>query len=316
VDLDGDGSVEILVSGYADQTYFPGSVPLRAYTNPRGTWPGGSSQWPEQTWSGTSREADGSIPRTARPPWLAYDHWRAQPETFPAGANLSPSVVDACATRCEAGTVTLSVRIENGGPDELPAGAPFAVYGVQDDGSLALLEVDRLPDWLDDGWTSPTIDVTVSTEQALRGLRILAGDDGTGIVTPECDVSDNAIDWAWEGCADSGWGARDPPKTTPPPPAGPSDPARAPRCTPRTCRPRPPAAATPPGSPTCRGSGRSVGPGGPVQDGPAGAGIAVVVEVAVAERREKSASAAERPGGGSLGRAPAWSLDASASTEG
>jgi len=63
-DLDGDGSVEIVVlnwGGYENST-------TRVYSNTNRDWPPGAPLWPSATWSGTSLFLDGSVPARPRRP--------------------------------------------------------------------------------------------------------------------------------------------------------------------------------------------------------------------------------------------------------
>lgn len=200
VDLDGDGSVEILVSGMPGSRNGGPTSPLRAYTHPDGAWPPGSSWWPTETWTGLELNDDGSVPRTPGRPWVTYGHWRSQPEGGISGYDLSAELTDACASRCEGGVVHLAARIVNRGPQEADAGLPLALYTCDEHGTCTLREVQTLPDWLDDGTASPTLDFALSTEDARLGLRLVAGDDGSALDPMERYPDDNSLDWAWEGC--------------------------------------------------------------------------------------------------------------------
>lgn len=198
VDLDGDGSVEIVSTTGAG-----GDGPmLRVYGNVNRDWPPGAQMWPSATWSGTSLLPDGRVPRTPHKPWLTTKVWRGQPETPVFGADLRPAIGETCVASCEDdGQVRVEVRLENLGPDEVESGAPLAVYGLDGAGGRVLLQVLTLPEWLDDGRAAPSWEVVTTTEQAKRGLVFVAGDDGTGSFVPDdCETANNEVAWALEAC--------------------------------------------------------------------------------------------------------------------
>ena len=198
VDLDGDGSVEIVSS-----TWSGGTGPsLRAYGNVNRDWPPGTQMWPSATWSGTSLLPDGRVPRTPHKPWLTTKVWRGQPEVPIFGSDLRPAIGDTCVASCEAdGEVRMAVRLENLGPDEVEAGVPVAVYGLDGTGERVLLTVLTSAQWLDDGRAGASWEVVTTTAQAARGLVIVAGDDGTGSVhADDCGGDNNTVEWALTEC--------------------------------------------------------------------------------------------------------------------
>lgn len=198
VDLDGDDSVEIVAS-----TFGGGYGPmLRAYGNVNRDWPPGTQMWPSATWSGTSLLPDGRVPRTPHKPWLTTKVWRGQPEVPIFGSDLRPAIGDTCVASCEAdGEVRMAVRLENLGPDEVEAGVPVAVYGLDGTGERVLLTVLTSAQWLDDGRAGASWEVVTTTAQAARGLVIVAGDDGTGSVhADDCGGDNNTVEWALTEC--------------------------------------------------------------------------------------------------------------------
>jgi hypothetical protein len=198
VDLDGDGSVDVLVPS-------PGNLygtELHAWRSVDHDWPPGTAMWPSTTWSGTSLLPDGRVPRTPKRPWLTTKVWRGQPEDPVFGSDLRPATGDVCVASCaDDGEVRVEVRLENLGPDEVEAGVPLAVYGVDETGARVLLTVFTLPRWLDDGRAAASWEVVTDTAQARRGLVFVAGDDGTGTVFAEdCDTTNSTLAWALDSC--------------------------------------------------------------------------------------------------------------------
>lgn len=200
-DLDGDGSVEIIVPSYCgicDQ-----DVSIRVYRNTNRDWPPGSPIWPSYNWSGTSLFLDGSIPRTPDPSWLTTKVWRGQPEAMLSGWDLRPEIASSCASSCdpEVGRVTLGLRLVNLGPQEVQRGAPVAVYGLEQDGTLSLLEVLWFHEFIDNRWASATVELELELEQAIRGIVLQAGDDGSGtVVMEDCDQGNNELMWRLDAC--------------------------------------------------------------------------------------------------------------------
>lgn len=197
VDLDGDGSVEIVVNETKGDGY--GHPAITVYRNVHRDWPPGTQLWPTSNWSGTSLNLDGTVPRTADKPWETTLVWRGQPEYAIPGGDLFPKVVDACAATCEDGaTVRVSLRLGNLGPEEA-RDASVAVYAEASDGTRSLLTVAAVG-WIDEDTLSATVEVDVPLEAARQGLVFVAGDDGTGTLPTDCDEGNNALSWRFEDC--------------------------------------------------------------------------------------------------------------------
>jgi hypothetical protein len=200
-DLDGDGSVEIIVPNACSACEH--SPALRVYRNTNRDWPPGSPIWPSSTWSGTSLFLDGSIPRTPEHSWLTTKVWRGQPEAMIPGWDLRPEVTASCASSCdpEVGLVLVALRLVNLGPQEVQRGAPVAVYGLDEDGVRTLLEVRWFHEFIDNGWASATVELELTVEQAIGGIVLVAGDDGSGaVVMEDCDLRNNEIEWRLDAC--------------------------------------------------------------------------------------------------------------------
>ncbi len=198
-DLDGDGSVEIVVlnfGGYENST-------TRVYSNTNRDWPPGAPIWPSATWSGTSLFLDGSVPRTPEAPWLTTQVWRGQPESFIRGMDLRPEITDWCVSCCEEaqGQVLLALRLVNLGPQEAQRGVSVAAYGLDEKGQRTLLGTAEFSEFIDNGTASAAQQVALSVEQARNGVVFVAGDQGEGTLAIEdCDPSNNELEWRLADC--------------------------------------------------------------------------------------------------------------------
>ncbi len=92
------------------------------------------------------------------------------------------------------------------GPDELNKPVPVAAYRVADDGSEILLGVTEFSDFIDDGHAGPAQELSFPVQDALPSLRLVVGDDGTGVtILDDCDASNDSVEISFDDCeADSG----------------------------------------------------------------------------------------------------------------
>ena len=199
VDLDGDGSVEIVVLIYGA---YDGRF-IRVFGNVNRDWPPGSRIWPSATWSGTSLFLDGSVPRTPEAPWLTTKVWRGQPEFMIAGMDLRPEIMDWCVSSCdeEAGQVLLALRVVNLGPKEVQRGVSVAVYSLAAAGARQLLGTVEYPEFIDNGTASAAQQIALTVEQARAGVLLVAGDEGQrALAVEDCDPSNNELEWRLADC--------------------------------------------------------------------------------------------------------------------
>lgn len=205
VDLDDDGSVEIVVPNYScggiasrqDTTIIETDC-LRVYRHASASWPPGAPFWPHGNWSGTCTWPDGSVDRTCSPGWETYGLFRGQPSSFVQGMDLKPEIAEACVSEHPLGEAHLSLRLLNLGPQEAPAGTPITVYTITGEKLLTL----TLNQWLDNGQASPTWEIPTTRAQVEQGLILVAGDPGTGEgVTGlnDCDLENNTLVWSGGG---------------------------------------------------------------------------------------------------------------------
>ncbi len=120
-DLDGDGSVEILLN---PRLHWVSDADVRVYRNAHRDWPPGSTFWGSSTWSGAGKWPDGELRTDGPNPWdpeLAM--WRGQPSQLVGGRDLHIELADSCVASCEEdGLVRIGAVVTNLGPQMLRAG--------------------------------------------------------------------------------------------------------------------------------------------------------------------------------------------------
>lgn len=205
LDVDGDGSVEIVVSQTGANWEVSGHAPpVMVLTHPDGGWAPGSARWGSSTWTGTNTGPNGAVPRLPARSWPGG--WRTQAAYLPEGADLRPEVMDSCISACQApGVARVAFRLVNLGPAEVPAGVPLAVYQLDAAGSRALLSVSSSGEPLGPGMGERRFsEVVLPVADAEHGLLFVAGDDGAGGIGPEdCGADNNEVLWTPEVCLDA-----------------------------------------------------------------------------------------------------------------
>lgn len=225
VDLDGDGSVEIILTGSGPVDGSEGPR-IHVYSHAEAAWPPGFPGWYGSTWSGVSRRSDGRVVHTRDPSWLQEPGiWRGQPANPALGIDLRPEVVDACVSSLEReeAEVRLAVRLGNAGPEEAMEEARLGVYLLDAEGSASLHRLVELGEilnqetsadtgsadtgaapltvlhpYIDEGQATRTLELVFTLAEARHGVVLVAGDDGTGsgaVVELECHTDDNVLVW-------------------------------------------------------------------------------------------------------------------------
>lgn len=197
VDLDGDGSVEIIVpNALGHDGYYPDPTPdagFRVFAHTERAWPPGGRIWGHANWSGVGMDSRGRATESEAA-WLSTGLFRGQPTVVEEGADLRAEVVDGCVSESAAGEAGVSVRWVNGGPWTAAAGTTMALYALDKDGEhTALLEVLTLSEDLPAGYASDSIERTYPRATIGAGIEAVAGDDGTGTLGPyDCNTANNA----------------------------------------------------------------------------------------------------------------------------
>ncbi len=176
-DVDGDGSVEILVASQGS----PSQRGVWVLGNPRSLWmPGERRSWPQHTFTGSSIEENLVVAETPPTPWLEWNTLRGMPPGERSFPNLVPQV-HVCLTGCtELNEVLLDVAVRNAGA--VTAEGLWEIEIRAGDGEL-LRSADAVMD-LAPGTSSAAISFSVNLDDALAGLEIrVAGiaTDGAGL---------------------------------------------------------------------------------------------------------------------------------------
>lgn len=183
-DLDGDGSVELIVA----YSYGGGALPsVEVYRHPDGRWPIGSRIWPTEAWSGTGMDSQGAPQNEQSRPWQSPGMFRGQTQVHVEGIDVQPVIHDACVAEAE---VRLSVGAENLGPNDLTSQVRFVVS--QPDGTV--LDEASLTRGVAAGSGSETVEFVLSPELAAEGLVVeLSTPDAA-----DCNPTNNALSWSPE----------------------------------------------------------------------------------------------------------------------
>ncbi|MFT5685071.1 MAG: hypothetical protein ACI8RZ_006017 [Myxococcota bacterium] len=193
VDVDGDGSADIVVPYTTISTAPQGTPGLRIYSHREQGWPPGTGIWANENWSGTGMYSNGEVGPVGEAPWLTTGLFRGQPSWKLEGADLRPVVVESCASTSEHGEVKVSVAVENLGPQTALPGTTLNVYALDEAGGKALVASHALTERLAAGEVSPSVEVAFASREALgAGLSVVVGEAaGVG----DCDPANNAVGW-------------------------------------------------------------------------------------------------------------------------
>jgi hypothetical protein len=196
-DVDGDGVAELVTT--ANDHVLPGRTGVTVYSSRDGVWPETWSLWSGHVFSGTNIAADGSVPTTPTPSWLADDVLRAWPlEPAIERANLWPAFVDVCAWGCvSGGTVEVTATVSNSGTGDATGPIELALYRELD-GDRTLLDVQVLADGIAAGSSTASTRFSVATSAVDGGGLVLVVDPDDAV--EECDEIDNRAVWTEGVC--------------------------------------------------------------------------------------------------------------------
>jgi hypothetical protein len=164
---------------------------LTAWTNLEG-WGGAAPSWPEFNSNGVSIGPYGEVPPAAGPWWNAGAGTRARPAVGPEDLpNLVAVVDDVCAADCPAQPVSLSVHVENIGAVQ-SSPTRLSIYSMEDGTYVGGADVPALS--AGTAADSQILQFRYSAFPTL-GVRVVVDDagDGRGLVD-ECEEGDNAVE--------------------------------------------------------------------------------------------------------------------------
>jgi hypothetical protein len=123
LDVDGDGSMEIVVTGGGGGPASMDQSTLYVIGPAQGRWARGRPVWNQLGYDITSIDDDGRIQPLPAPAWDTYQAWRAQPSHDGLHPDLKVAATDSCASSCETdGTVWLAVQVSNPGSEDSAGG--------------------------------------------------------------------------------------------------------------------------------------------------------------------------------------------------
>lgn len=189
-DLDGDGSAEVVVSGFRDVTY-SGFRLRRVYSSASGSWARTRPVWNQYNYDATTVHDNGRIVADPIPSWEAYGGlYRGQPAHDGDFPDLLPELVDSCADECgSGGTVLVLARVQNAGSADAPAGSRLRLR-TRIDGTWAARAEVTLAEGIPSLGASESVVIELPYEQ-LGTAQVLEVEAPAG--TPECDrVNDRA----------------------------------------------------------------------------------------------------------------------------
>ena len=186
-DIDLDESAEICIasngSGYRGVTCFG--------HNGDG-WPASGPTWATHDFAVTNIEPDGHVPASPEESWLKYNVFRARPHVDePATSDLAGRLTELCVADCNDGPIKVSFQVWNEGGEDIPAGAPYALYAVEQTGER-LVTVGLLPE-IPAGYAPEGIVLELLPEDMGQFGFIIVLDHNDDV--SECDEDNNRIEF-------------------------------------------------------------------------------------------------------------------------
>ena len=199
-DVDGDGSTEIIVpnNNYA----FAGVDGLTVYGERNDGWANARQSWNQFSYFVENIDDDMHVGPADQWPYDGHNSFRAQqPPTgdINGAPDLRPHFWGLCAD-CSEGEVQVLVSVDNVGTAFAPRGTSVALYAVEVDGSLRLIDVQGTARRVDPGSRSRSLRLSVPVaDWPTYGMRVVVDDDGAGHGRErECAEDNNALDLALE----------------------------------------------------------------------------------------------------------------------
>ena len=195
VDVDNDGNADIVLGSNVvfEETGWDGVTALTGI-NETGWW-ATRPVWNQHAFFGTNVEDDGTIPQIQINPWEEHNSFRqAKPATgwdgYPV-ADLMPVQTELCDAECP-DELSIRLRVYNGGALGVSAGTAVSVWNAPE---TELLAIDWLPDAVEAGWTSATLEIPLDPAVGSFGDMVVHVDWSSlseGSHT-ECDEDNNSV---------------------------------------------------------------------------------------------------------------------------
>lgn len=199
VDIDSDGSAEVIAANYGDESTVPAITVLGHLTD---GWATGGSHWPAHDFGGTNYGPLGGLPSTAPAFWLSPGTHRARPAEPPM-YSVRPEILQVCASGCNQGDqLSLTLRLVNDGPSWTPT-TPIVEVGLgEGSGVQTLLAVPAPVGPVPPNSASASFVLTVPVVEVAAGaLQVSLGETGLPIgTTMDCTPDDNIAVWTDSVC--------------------------------------------------------------------------------------------------------------------
>ncbi len=192
-DLDGDGSVDILVpngGGHYSRT----RAGVYALSSASKSWQAGRQVWNQHAYCVTNVNDDLSIPASPTPNWPTHNNFRSG-DPNPSNGGLWPDATPAarvCLEECKDGQIVLDLAIANNGAGALRAGVPISAWS-EVRGERRYLGVVWIDTTTEAGAVSTVARIRASVEDIGEGkVTIMADEDERGVnYAEECDEANN-----------------------------------------------------------------------------------------------------------------------------
>lgn len=194
VDVDGDGSTEIVVaeSIYPHDDY--NGVLVIGDLND--SWQPSRPIWNQHGYSITNVLDNGELPVTPEPSWLTHNTFRSgdlTSATAGATSDAVPILVSTCTIDCDEDLLTVVVQVGNAGVETLPAGVPVSLYSIEGD-KETFLASQIVSDPIPSGQSSESLLFKLDVSEIHQnGLKLVVDDDRGMQRVGECHEDNNSL---------------------------------------------------------------------------------------------------------------------------
>lgn len=201
VDVDGDGSTEILVPNggghYAAEyggIYVLGDV--------GDGWYGNRQVWNQHAYNIVNIDDDLRVPAAPESNWPEHNNFRSgDPNPVSAGASADAVPLgDTCTEECDTGVLIVYARVGNSGAGALRSGVPVSLYADYGIGRV-VLETQYTTLSVDAGLTSDLLTWRLDPRDIEGATLVVVVDDEAGVeLVPECHEDNNELELEEADC--------------------------------------------------------------------------------------------------------------------